>query len=130
MNAIDSTQQSPDGVQTPAIGCDACESALNSQGDHNVTVLLLDQLTVPIVGCDDHIERFSAVCEYTTEESATLLDHRPAGGIRCPSCQLSVRNLEQPVVPVQDGAVAVLACQEHQAESSLGFRQDSTRSPS
>lgn len=122
MNTIDRTQQSLDGVQTPAIQCDACESALTSQGDHNITVLLLEQLTVPVVGCDDHLERFSAVCGYTTDETATLVDHRPAGGICCPSCQLSVYTAEQPVVPVQDGAVAILACPEHQAELVTRFQ--------
>jgi hypothetical protein len=78
--------------------------------------LLLDQLTVPLVGCPDHLTRFTSVCGYTTTATAELLNHRPAGGVGCPSCHLSVYSPEQPVVPVQDGAVAVLACPRHQSE--------------
>ncbi|WP_236035691.1 hypothetical protein [Haloarcula rubra] len=78
--------------------------------------LLLDQLTIPLVGCDTHLTQFTDICEYTTENTADLLDHQPAGDLGCPSCHLSPYDPNYPMIPVQDGAVAVLACPDHQSE--------------
>lgn len=99
----------------PPIRCDACRTALQSP-DGMPSFLLLDQLTVPLIGCTDHLTQFKTVCGYTTTATAELLNHRPAGGVGCPSCHLAVHNPQQPVVQVQDGAVAVLACPRHQSE--------------
>lgn len=105
----------------PPIHCDACRSALQSP-DGLPSFLLLDQLTVPIVGCTDHLTQFRSVCGYTTTATAELLDYRPAGGVSCPSCHLAVHNPQQPVIQVQDGAVAVLACPKHQSEIITRFQ--------
>ncbi|RQG93080.1 hypothetical protein EA462_02420 [Natrarchaeobius halalkaliphilus] len=100
----------------PAIHCNECQSALQSDSQQAVSFLLLDQLTIPIVSCDDHLERFASVCGLTTEDTATLLDHRPAGGICCPGCRLARYNAAQPMVPVEEGAIVAMACPTHQTE--------------
>lgn len=106
-----------DDVQRrPPVPCDACDSVLRSNEDHAISFLLLDGLRIPLVSCEAHLDRFSTVCGLTSEGSVELLDHPPAGGISCPSCQFVPYSPTQAMIPVQDGAVAVLACPEHQAE--------------
>ena len=130
-----SQQQHEDFQRHPPILCDACESALHSHGGDTISFLLLDQLTLPLIGCDTHLEQFTTICGFTTEDTAELLSHRPAGGISCPSCHLAPYNLNQPLIPVQSGAAAVLACPEHQTEiverfhTGLEIQQKLTASP-
>ncbi|MGB9965698.1 hypothetical protein [Halobacterium sp. CBA1126] len=108
--------------ELPSMPCDACEVALQSPERHALSFLLLDELTAPMLGCDDHLQRFASICGYTTAETAELLDHRPAGGVHCPSCGLAANTPHQALVPVEDGAVAVLACPEHQSELITRFQ--------
>lgn len=111
-------------VQQPAsvIGCDACQSAVQSGGQQDLAFLLLDQLTLPILSCDDHLEQFSSVCELTSEDTADLLHHRPAGGLSCPSCRLAPHNPPHPLVQVQEGAIIPMACPKHQSEIVQRFQ--------
>jgi len=108
--------QSEEFAGAPTAPCTACEAALQSPDQQHLSFLLLDQHTIPVVGCDEHQEEFTTICGYTTDESADLVEHQPAGGIGCPSCHLAPYNLQQPVVPVGTGAVSILACPEHQSE--------------
>jgi len=117
MSPADVPDRETDAIQDHApIQCDACESALHSRSDQQVAFLLLDQITLPLMGCDDHREEFASVCGFTTGGTAEIIYHRPAGGITCPSCHLAPYSPGHPVIPVQDGAVAVLACPEHRTE--------------
>lgn len=115
----DSESNSIHGHST--VQCSACQSILESNGQQSISFLLLDQLTIPLLSCDDHLEHFSSICGLTTGDTANILHHRPAGGIRCPSCRLAPYNLGQPMIPVQDGAIAVVACAEHQSETVSRF---------
>lgn len=105
-----------------AIHCESCQSALRSDSHQAVSFLLLDQLTIPLISCDDHLEQFTSLCGLTTEDTATLLHHHPAGGICCPACRLAPYTSAQPIISLQDGAIAVIACPEHQAEIANRFQ--------
>lgn len=100
----------------PTIQCEACESAHRSPDRAVTSFLLLDDLTAPLIGCSEHLERFRSICGHTTQQTADLIDHRPAGGIPCPGCRLAPHNPRQPMIPLDDGAVTVLACPRHQSE--------------
>jgi hypothetical protein len=96
-----------------AVSCAACRATLRSGGRDALSVLLVDRLRIPVVGCDDHLDRFAATCDLGSDGSTDLLGHRPAGGITCPTCRLAPRSPEQALVAVDDGAVAVVACPRH-----------------
>lgn len=106
----------------PAIQCEDCESALTAAGRDTIAFLLLDELTIPLVGCEYHLERFREICSLTTEESAELLNFVPAGGVSCPACRLAGHSPAKPLVAVERGAVVVLACPEHQSSIIDLFR--------
>lgn len=106
----------------PPVPCEACQTALQSPGRRSVSFLLLDQLTLPVVGCDEHLEQLRAVCGLTTEERAELLGHLPAGGIRCPSCRLSSHGVRRALIPIDGGAAVVLGCPEHQTAIASRFQ--------
>lgn len=106
----------------PPVQCDACRSAFESDSRRTISFLLLDQLTIPVVSCEDHLEQFASVCGLTTEDTAETLDHRPAGGVRCPGCQHAPHSAAQPVIPVRDGAALVVACPEHQSKILQRFQ--------
>lgn len=99
----------------PTIHCDDCQSALYSESQEP-SFLLLDQLSIPIIGCDDHIDQFASICSLTTEDTAELLPYQPAGGIPCPGCRLASYNPPHPIIPVENGATVVPACPEHQSK--------------
>ena len=119
-----------DTLQLPAdspnreqsIQCTACESALESPGRDSISFLLLDQLTIPLVGCDNHLEEFCSLCGLATEGRAELLSHRPAGGVHCPSCRHAPHKPQQPIIPVGGGGLAILACTTHQSDILDRFR--------
>lgn len=114
--------QSDDIQSYPAIPCDECQAAFESGSQQAISFLLLDQLTMPLLSCDHHLEQFTSICGLTTEGTADILHHRPAGGIPCPGCRLAPYDQSQPMIPVQDGAIAVVACPEHQSEIVDRFR--------
>ena len=123
MDTVDFDDQAADPPDdTPAVRCAACETALQSPGRDAVSFLLFDQFTVPLVGCRDHLEQFGSVCELTTAADATLLEHRPAGGVQCPGCRHAAHRTQYPVLPVGTGAVAVLTCATHQDDVIGRFR--------
>lgn len=135
MSPADTQRQPAEGPSGhPPIQCGECRSALHSSGRDAVSFLLLDELTIPLVGCDEHLEQFCSICALTTAEEPELLDYHPAGGIHCPGCRLAPHNPEQPVIPVEDGAIVVLACPQHQSDiisrfdSGLQTRQQLTTS--
>lgn len=104
-----------------AIRCDACQSILESENSQALSFLILDQLTIPLVGCEEHLRQFTTICGYTSEENADLLQYHPAGGIQCPSCRHASQTAAQPLIPVQDGVVLPLACPEHQSKIMQRF---------
>lgn len=117
------TMPSPDVQRAlSAIQCDECRSIVQSGGKQALSFLLLDQLTIPIISCDDHLEQFSSICGLTTKDTADLLHHHPAGGISCPSCRLAPYNSAQAMIRVQDGAIVPMACPQHQSEIVQRFQ--------
>lgn len=114
VDTLHSPEASPNGRQS--IRCTACESALHSPGRESISFLLLDQLTIPVVGCDDHLEQFSALCGLTTDSSPELLNHRPAGGVTCPGCRHAPYKTQQPIIPIGSGGLAPLVCSTHQSD--------------
>jgi hypothetical protein len=122
MDTGDTFQPSADPSGDHGIRCVDCAAALRSPGRETVSFLLLDQLTVPLVGCEDHLEEFSAVCELATEDSARLLDHRPAGGLPCPGCRNAAYDTQQAVVPVGNGGLGLLVCSNHRSDVLSKFR--------
>lgn len=104
-----------------AIPCDACQSAIRSDGQRTVSFLLLDRFTIPVLGCDDHLDQFASVCGLTSKDPVELLHHRPAGGISCPGCRHARYAAGHPMIPVHGGAVLVPACPEHQSAITQRF---------
>ncbi len=101
----------------PSLGdkpqCPDCRAALASGGRQALSFLLVGTLTVPVVGCDGHLAEFRAICELTTEGNAELLDHLPAGGVRCPACRNHSQGGGVPLVFIEAGAVGIIACERH-----------------
>jgi hypothetical protein len=99
----------------PPVACSACRAALEDGDRRSLSFLLLDQLTIPVLGCEDHLDQFRSICGLTTEDEAELLDHVPAGGVRCPGCRNARYASAHPLIPVRDGGVVVTACPDHQS---------------
>jgi hypothetical protein len=106
----------------PAIDRDACRSALHPDSQHVVSFLLRDHLRIPLLNCDDHLEQFTSICGLTSDDTATLLHHHPAGGISCPGCRYASYSAAQSIVPVKDGAIVPIACPEHQSKIVQRFQ--------
>jgi hypothetical protein len=102
--------------------CGACRSAFKSADRTAVSFLLVETLTVPLIGCDDHLEQFRSICGLTTEKRAKLLKHAPAGGLPCPGCRHASYNTQHPIIPLNGGALALLTCSTHQADIITRFR--------
>lgn len=119
-DTLQSPANSPNRDQ--AVRCTACESALQSPGRDGTSFLLLDQFTVPLVGCDNHLEEFCALCSLAAEGRAELLNHRPAGGVHCPSCRHAPHNPRHPIIPVGGGGLAILTCSTHRSDILARFR--------
>jgi hypothetical protein len=122
MDTGDTIQPPADPSSDHGIRCVDCASALRSPGRETVSFLLFDRFTVPLVGCEDHLEEFTAVCELATEDSARLLAHRPAGGLPCPGCRNAAYDTQQAVVPVGNGGLALLVCSTHRSAILGRFR--------
>ncbi|MDS0261383.1 hypothetical protein NDI56_18435 [Haloarcula sp. S1CR25-12] len=113
----------PDATaEQPPVPCSDCRAALASPSRETVSFLLLDQFTLPVAGCEDHLEQFRAVCGLTTSGRARLLAHLPAGGITCPSCRLSSHGTRRAMIPVDGGAAVLLGCPEHQSTIASRFQ--------
>mgnify|MGYP006311777955 CR=1 FL=1 len=108
--------------EEPTIQCNTCQSILKSESQQDIAFLLLDQLTIPMISCETHLEQFSSICGLTSDDTADLLQHQPAGGITCPSCRLAPHNPGQLMIPVQDGAIVAMACPEHQSKIIQRFQ--------
>jgi hypothetical protein len=111
----------PEEVDHRPVGCAACGAALRSPGRDSISFLVSERFTVPLVGCDDHAKRFGSLCDLAVDGDVSLLEHRPAGGITCPGCRRAPQQVRQPVVPVDDGRLAVLACPDHRSELVAQF---------
>jgi len=106
----------------PRPQCEDCAAALQSGGRQAVSFLLVGTLTVPLVGCEAHLEQFRAICEFTSEKPAELLSHVPAGGIQCPGCRHAHHSSGIPVVMIEGGAVGIPACPTHAEEAIDRFQ--------
>jgi|AntDeeMetagen134_2_1112570.scaffolds.fasta_scaffold00146_19 hypothetical protein len=102
--------------EAPVSSCPDCRAALESTGRDAVSFLLVDSLTLPVVGCEVHLEQFRLVCGLTSENPARLLSHRPAGGIICPGCRRASQRPTHPIVRIGHGAVALIGCQTHEED--------------
>lgn len=123
MDDADTAPHTADALdEHPSIRCEACRSALESPGRDTVSFLLLDQLTIPLVGCETHLEQFRSVCGLTSQNRNELLGYPPAGGLPCPGCRNAAHSVEQPILPLDGGALAVLTCASHRSEIVSRFQ--------
>lgn len=117
MDTVDSLQrpvEPPDWEQS--MRCPACATALQAPGRETVSFLLVDQLTIPLLGCDTHLEQLRSLCALAADTGAKLLPHRPAGGVTCPGCRYAGHSSHHPIVPLGSGRLAILACSTHESD--------------